>query len=139
VVVAALSTASPVTGTERYVSGTTAAHATATHVMVTHVVSRRTHHARMTVAVAVHRVGGCGHGGEGAAEASSAALEVGEAARRASPVTGTRTVLAGREGGQDVGSTVEYARRGRRDLDGLFVECTTVHAERLGSLGGRLV
>jgi hypothetical protein len=139
VVVAALSTASPVAGTERYVSRTTTAHATATHVMVTHVVSRRTHHAGVTVAVTVHGVRGCSHSGEGAAEASSAALEVGEAARRASPVTGARAVLAGRESGQDVGSTVEYTRRGRRDLDGLFIECTTVHAERFGSLEGRLV
>jgi hypothetical protein len=139
VVVATLGTASPVTGTEWYVSGTTAAHTTAAHVVVTHVVSRRTHHARVAVAVAVHGVRGCGHGGEGAAEASSAALEVGEAAGGAGPVTGTRTVLAGREGGQDVGGTVEDARRGRRDLDGLFVECTAVHAERFGSLEGMLV
>jgi hypothetical protein len=80
VVVAALGTASPVTSAERYVSRTTTAHATATHVMVTYVVSRRTHHARVTIAVAVHRVRGCSHGGEGAAEAGSAALEVGEAA-----------------------------------------------------------
>jgi hypothetical protein len=80
VVVAALGTASPVTSAERYVSRTTTAHATAAHVMVTHVVSRRTHHARVAVAVAVHRVRSCGHSRERAAEASGAALEVGEAA-----------------------------------------------------------
>lgn len=134
VVVATLGTASPVTCTERNVSGTAATHATATHVVVTHVVSRRTHHARVAVAVAVHRVRGCSHGRERAAEASSAALKVREAARWAGPVTGTRAVLARREGGEDISGTVKYARGRRRDLDGLFVECTAVHAERFGSL-----
>lgn len=134
VVVATLGTASPVTCTERNVSGTAATHATATHVVVTHVVSRRTHHARVAVAVAVHRVRGCSHGRERAAEASSAALKVREAARGAGPVTGTRAVLARREGGEDISGTVKYARGRRRDLDGLFVECTAVHAERFGSL-----
>ena len=135
VVVAALGATSPVSGTERNVGGTTAAHTTtATHVVVTHVVSRRTHDTRVAVTVAVHRIRSGRHGREAASEAGSAALEVGEAARRAGPVTGTGTVLAGREGSQDVGGAVENTRRGRRDLDGLLVECTTVHAEGLSGL-----
>lgn len=135
VVVAALGATSPVSGTERNVGGTTAAHTTtATHVVVTHVVSRRTHHTRVAVTVAVHRIRSGRHGREAASEAGSAALEVGEAARRAGPVTGTGTVLAGREGSQDVGGAVENTRRGRRDLDGLLVKCTSVHAEGLSGL-----
>jgi hypothetical protein len=141
VVVAAFSTASPITSTERDVSRTTAAHAaaatTTTHMMVTaaHVVARRTHHTRVVaITISIHRIRSGRHGREGATEAGGTTLEVGEAARGAGPITGPRAVLAGREGSENVSCAVEDARRGRRHFNGLFVKSTAVHAERLGSL-----
>jgi hypothetical protein len=64
----------------------------------------------------------------GAPEAGCAALEVGEAARRAGPIPRTRSILAGREGCKDVSGTVENAAGGWRNLDGFLVEGTTIHA-----------
>jgi hypothetical protein len=144
VVTAAILTALPVSSAERYSAGTTT-HVTATHAVamtaVTHVVLRRSHHTRVAITTAVSRVshGISGrwallHGGERATETSSAALEVGEAARRAVPVTGTRAVLARREWSNDLGSAVEDATRGGRDLNSLLVERATIHAKALSSL-----
>jgi hypothetical protein len=101
---------------------------------------RRWHHGRRSIAtvsvrVATHLVDGAStNSRERASEASSSALEVGKATRGASPVTGTRAVLAWGERSQDILSAVEDAARRWRDLDGLFVQGTTVHAETLSSL-----
>jgi Tfp pilus assembly protein PilV len=114
------------------------------------------HHARVAVALLLLAVGVLGHAvalavrvrlrgahsRERATEASSATLEVGETAARASPVAGTRAVLGRRERSEErwaarwlrASSAVENARRGRGDLDGAVVESAAVHAERLGGL-----
>jgi hypothetical protein len=95
------------------------------------------HHLRAAVAVAVtHGImrGHCLRERIAAAEAGSTTLEVAEAAGRASPVARAGSVLAWWEGRQDFGSTIEHTRRRWRDLNGLFVKCTAVHAETLSSL-----
>jgi hypothetical protein len=69
-----------------------------------------------------------------AAEASSAALEIGEAAWWAGPIARARTVLWWRERSEDLSSTIKDAIWGRRDFDSLLVEGTTIHAKTLSSL-----
>lgn len=145
----------PVTSTERNHSSTaTTTAATHTSTAVAHAVTTaaasssvtttttsvhvRRHHGWRTVTVSCrtvsNRVGGRSHGGERAAEARRATLEVREATRRASPVTGTRTVLRRGERGQDLGRTVQHTTGRGRDLDGFLVESPAVHAETLRSL-----
>ena len=146
VITATLGAALPVTCAEgddaassSHTPTTVAPHATS---VVSHVLGRW-HHGRRSIAVtsptvSAHRVTprpGT-HSWEGAAEAGRSALEVGEAAGRAGPVSGAGSVLAGREGGQNLGSAVEHAAGGGRDLDGLLVESAAVHAQALGSLEG---
>ena len=135
VVAAHLIAALPVTSAEW--NDARAAHAavTAAMAMVAHV-GRGGHHGRWAVAVAVtHLAGGAGaNSRERASEAGSPALEVGEAAARAGPVTGPGPVLAGRERHQDLLGSVQDSTRGRGYLDGLFVEGAAVHAEALGCL-----
>ena len=94
------------------------------------------HHRRRTVAIRAisHGVGVGRHSRERAAEASGATLEVGEATRGASPVARSGAVLRWGERGQDLGRTVQNTAGGRRDLNGLFVQSTAIHAETLGSL-----
>lgn len=140
VVSAALRTTFPVTGTEGDNASITA-HATAVTVSSTMAVMatmvRRRHRRWGTVSVGrvAHRVGRSStHSGEGASEASGAALEVGEAARRTGPVTRTGTVLARRERREDLGGTVENAAGRWRNLDGLFVQGSAVHTQAFGSL-----
>src|SRR6202035_4341528 len=112
-----------------------AAHTT----MVSHVLRRR-HHGRRSVSVSstisTHRVstGARTHGWEGAAEAGSSALEVREAAGWAGPVSRARSILARREGSQDLSSAIKDAAGRRGDLDCFLVERTAVHAQALGSL-----
>lgn len=120
VVLAALVAALPVAGTERNRSTATATRSTAnvaTHATIASmavvvavtvtVTAVAAHHARVTIALLLLAVRVLGHAvalavrvrlrgahsRERAAEASSAALEVGETAAGASPVTGTRAVL----------------------------------------------
>jgi hypothetical protein len=71
---------------------------------------------------------------EGASEAGSSTLEVGETARRTGPITRSRAVLAGRERSQDVLSTVENAAGRGRDLNGLLIKGTAIHTKTLSSL-----
>lgn len=136
----------PVTSAERN-------NATATHTAVTttsmsvmataaatHVVGlgRRDHRrTAVSIAAAVAHVAGrsSSNSREGAAEARSTALEVGETTRWAGPVTGTRPVLAGRERREDLGSPIQDTARRRRNLNGLLVQSPAVHAQALGSLG----
>jgi hypothetical protein len=135
VVTAALGAALPITGTERnHTTVSTHATSVATHSMaVAHV---RRHHVWRAVSITVsHRVGSRRHSRERAAEAGGTALEVGEAAGRAGPVTGTRAVLGRREWRKNLGSPVENTAGGGGNLNGLFVEGTAVHAEAFSSLG----
>lgn len=129
-----IGTAFPVAGAEGHDSTVTAAHASAavgSHAaMVTHV-RRLVHHLGTTVAVAIH---GITASGERASKAGRATLEVGEATRGAGPVARARTVLAGREGGEDLGGAIEDAAGGGRDFNGLFIERAAIHAEALGGL-----
>jgi hypothetical protein len=134
-----LVTTLPVTSAEMH--DTTANHApTVAYGPVVATMGRRRHHSRRTIATisvsaAANLINGTStNSWEGASEASSSALEVGEATRGTSPATRTGPVLAGRERNQDALSAVEDAARRRRDLDGLLVQGTTVHAETLGSL-----
>lgn len=137
----------PITCTERH--NTTTAH-TATATTVTHVAAvvmtamvRRRHHRRWPIAIAkiafttrttrTTRTTGASSR-ERASEASGSALEVGESAGGTCPITRTGPVLAGRKGREDVlGAIKNTARRGRH-LDSLFIQCSTVHAQTLGSL-----
>lgn len=135
VVTAALGAALPVTSAERnHAAISTHTTSVTTHSMaVAHV---RRHHVWRSVAVTVtHRVGGRSHGRERASEAGGTALEVGETAGRAGPVTGTRAVLGGREGSENLSSPVENTAGGGRDLNGLFVEGAAVHAQAFSGLG----
>lgn len=141
VVATNLVAALPITSAER--NNTTAAHAATTTSTMTHVatmvaaVVRRRHHGRGSVAVAKVAVStGATRAScrERASEASGSALEVGEAARGAGPVTRTGSVLARREWCEDILGAVEDAARRGRDLDSLFVQGSAIHAEALGSL-----
>lgn len=135
VISAHLVTTLPVTGTER--DDTRAAHtAVSTAVTVMAHVRRSGHHSRGSVAIAIaHLASGTGTDSrEGAAEAGGATLEVGETARGARPVTRSGAVLAGREGRQDLGSTIEDPARGGRHLNGLFVQGPPVHAKTFSGL-----
>jgi hypothetical protein len=73
-------------------------------------------------------------GGERATEAGCAALEVREAARGAVPVARTRSILGWRERSQDFCGAIKNSARGGRDLDGLLVECSAIHAKAFSSL-----
>ena len=114
------------------------------------------HHARVTVSLLLLTVGMLGHAvaltvwvrlrsahcRERAAEASSAALEVGETAAGAGPVTGTWAVLGRRKRSEErwasrrlrACSAVKNARGRRRDLNGAVVKSASIHAERFGGL-----
>jgi hypothetical protein len=138
-----LITTLPVTSTEWH--HTTAAHTTATvaHGAVVTTVRGRGHHGggsiakatSIVVVVTSHIVRGTStDGGERASETGSSALEVGETAGRASPVTGSRTVLARREGGQDVLCAVKHTAGGGWDLNGLLIKGTAIHTKALSSL-----
>ena len=132
----------PITCTER--NNTTAAHTAAATTTVAHVaaamvaaVVRRRHHRRWPIAIAKVAFAARtarASSRERASEASSSALEVGESARGACPIARTGSVLAGREGCEDVLGAVENAARRGRHLDGLFIQRSTVHAQTLGSL-----
>jgi hypothetical protein len=105
---------------------------------------RRGHHSRGSVTISttsvvvvvtahiVRRTGADSR--EGASEAGSSTLEVGETARRTGPIAGSRAVLAGRERSQDVLGTVENAAGRRRDFNGLLIKGTAIHTKTLGSL-----
>ncbi len=141
----------PVTSTERNnttTATTTTTHAsTMAHVAVTAVVRGRHHLGRAiaaaaattttTAATITEVVTAWARAGsrERASEAGGSALEVGKAARGACPVARTRSVLAGREGCKNILSTIENSAGGRGDLNGLFVEGSSVHAETFSSLG----
>jgi hypothetical protein len=92
---------------------------TVAHGPVVATMGRRRHHSRRTIAtisisVAANLINGTSTSSwEGASEACSSALEVGEATRGTSPVTRAAPVLAGRERSQDVLSAVEDAARRR--------------------------
>jgi hypothetical protein len=107
---------------------------------VAHVVLRRTHHAGVatvsitTVSHGVTTWWTLLHGGERASETSGTTLEVGEATRRAVPITGTGAVLARWERNDDVGSAVNDAAGGGRNLNGLLIQRTAIHTERLCGL-----
>lgn len=134
VVSAPLRAALPIASTERN-HATVSTHTTsvtAHSVAVAHV---RRHHVWRAIAVAVsHGVRSRRHSGKRAAEAGGTALEVGETAGRASPVTGTWAVLRGRERRENLSSPVEDTAGGGGHLDGLFVEGTAIHAEAFSSL-----
>lgn len=145
VISAALRAALPVTRSEWH-NTTPTAHATtsvATHTatMVAHVLWRG-HHGRRSIsistatAISAHRISSRAgtHSWEGAAEARRPALEVGEAAGGAGPISGAGSVLARGKRGQDLGCAVEDAAGGGGDLDGLLVQCAAIHAQALGSL-----
>lgn len=136
----------PITGTEGHYSTATHSSTTVTaHGAVVAAMGRRRHHGRRSVAtvsirVSAHVVPRAGSDcWEGASEAGSSALEVGETTRGAGPVTRTRAVLARWEGRQNILSAVENTARRRRDLDGLLVQGTAIHAKTLGSLLGKNV
>jgi len=134
-VTADLVAALPVTSTEG--NDTAASHTTTTVAMahgtvVSHVLRGR-HHGRRAIAVSVADITGR-TGGERASEAGGTTLEVGEAARRAGPVAGSGSVLAGRERGENFGGTVQNTARRGGDLNSLLVERPTVHTQALGSL-----
>jgi hypothetical protein len=120
----------------------TVATVTAHHsrVAVTLLLAVRVRRHAVALAVRVRLLGT--HGRERAAEASSAALEVGETAAGAGPVTGTWAVLGRRERSEKrwasrrlrACSAVKNARGRRRDLNGAVVKSASIHAERFGGL-----
>lgn len=135
VVAANLITALPVTGTER--DNTRAAHtAVSTAVTVMAHVRRSGHHSRGPVSIAIAHLAGrtSTDSWERAAEAGGAALEVGETARGARPVTRSGAVLARREGREDLGGAVQNPARGGRHLDSLLVQGPSVHAKTFSGL-----
>lgn len=135
-------TALPVTGTERYHTAAAAHAASMAHRTVVAHVLRRGAHGRRAVASTIaitHLAAATRASREGTAEASRAALEVGEAARRAGPVARPGSVLTRGEGRENIGGSVQDAARRRRDLDGLLVQGTAIHAQTLGSLAGEQV
>ena len=135
VVAADVIPALPITSPER--NDTRATHATmATTVSVMAHVWRGRHHGRGSIVVAIAHLarGARADGRERATEAGRAALEVRKAARRAGPVTRSGTVLARWEGREDLGCPVQNSTTARRDLDGLFVQGTAVHAQTFGRL-----
>lgn len=130
VIATAFRTTLPVTSTERNHTTVTTHTTAVTHSMAMTTVHVRGDHGWRTIAIRTisNRFGSGGHSRERATEAGRTTLEVGETTRRASPVTGTRAVLRRRERGQDFGCTVQDPARRGGDLNGLFVEGTTVHA-----------
>ena len=100
-VVSALPVASPKGDDTRTAHAAMAATTTVSSMVTTTHMRRRAHHVRGAIPVSIaHLAGGARiHGRVGAAEAGSPALEVGEPARWAGPVTRSRPILAGRERG----------------------------------------
>jgi hypothetical protein len=152
VVTANLITTLPVASTERDDTATAHATTTMTHTTVMVVVAavvRRGHHgwsaiavaaaaaaAAATAAIAAHLIlrTTSADSRERTAETSSTSLEIRESAGGASPIARSRAVLAGREWRQDFSSPVKNPAGGGRDLNGLFVQGTSVHAETLSGL-----
>lgn len=133
----------PVTGTERNDTTTTHATTAVAHGAVVTTMWWRRHHGRRSITTAAIAIATSWFSSTGAAaassrerasETSSSALEVREAARRAGPVARPGAVLAGRERSKNVLSAVKHTAGGGRNLDGLFVQGTSVHAQALGSL-----
>jgi hypothetical protein len=137
VITATLRATLPITSTERNNTASTHA-ATTVATVVTHVLLWWHHGWRpiaVTTSVTTHIASWAStHSWERAAEARSAALEVGETARWAGPVSWAWAILAWWEWSQNLRSTVKDTARGWGDLDGLLVESTAVHAQALSSL-----
>lgn len=135
VVVATLDATAPITSTERDGVVAAAAHTVAMAAVTTHVSAWHTHHVRVSVTItAVHWRLLVLVGRVRAPEACSAALEVAEATGWAGPVARARAVLAWGESSEDVRSAVKNTGGGWGDLDGLFVQSTSVHTQRFCSL-----
>jgi hypothetical protein len=138
VISTALLAAAPISGAEWDGASARVSASVVSHVLaVAHVLLRRTHHGGMAITIGIaHGVAGrtSSDSWEGASEAGRAALEVGESARRAVPVTGAGAVLAGRKAHEDIGSFVENSVGRRRNFNSLIIESTAIHAKAFSSL-----